>query len=389
MLIKRLWRRNGLNLLNLLQMAFPPLRHKLLACPRGMRKLSAAIDGGAGKFIDLGKEAPFYCPPGIALNVQFFTSFESSGIDNYVAILEHGKVYSECGFVLVGDSDSLYLIEELSVSRRYDTTWNDHRFMAVFKHQVFHPVIKHSGSVAVLTTTAADNNYYHFLLEAAPRVELLRRAGISPDWYYIAAEHCYQREVLQTLGIPLEKVIQPSNHIALQADTLIVPAPCFYCTMDCGVSDFSEHGLNFIATAFTVGVPDGGRKRLYIRRGNARTRSVVNEAQSADMITREFGFSCITPDEMTVKEQAAAFYQAELVVGMHGAGLSNLVFCRPGTVVIELFAGNSMALYYNVLAAKRRLKYYYAILPAVDEINLYLEPAVLAQLISKALSEVK
>jgi len=343
----------------------------------------------SGKFIDLGRESTFHCSPGIALNDQLFTGCESPGIADYVAIFEQGKVYSECGFVLVGGPNTLYLVEELSVARCCNTAWNDHRFMGVFKHQVFHPVKKRTGSVAVLTTTAANNNYYHFLIEALPRVELLRRAGIKPDWYYIAAGYSYQREILQTLGIPLEKVIQPSNHVALQAETLIVPAPRFYCAMDWGVNDFAARGLDFIAEAFTAGVPDGGRKRLYIRRGNARTRSVINEIQAVEMLKREFGFSCITPDEMTVKEQAAVFHQAELVVGMHGAGLSNLVFCRPDTVVVELFAGDSIAHYYNVLAAKRRLKYYYARLPAVNEINLHLDPVILSRLISKVLSDVK
>ena len=366
-------------------MICPPLRHKLLACPKGMCKLTAAIKNYSGTFIDLGGEVPFHCSPGIALNSQLFTGCDSPGIADYVAIFEQGKVYSECGFILVGEPDASLLIEELSVARRCDTDWANHRFMAVFKHQVFHPVKKIAGSVAVLTTTAASNNYYHFLLEALPRVELLRRAGITPDWYYIASKCDYQQEILQTLGIPLEKVIQPSNSTALQAEKLIVPAPRFHCAMDWGVNDFAGRGLDFLAAAFTAGVPNDGRKRLYIRRGNARTRYVINEDQSVEMLKSEFGFSCITPDDMTVKEQAAAFYQAELVVGMHGAGLSNIVFCRPDTAVIELFAGDSVAHYYNVLAAKRRLKYYYAVLPAVDNINLYLEPETIVKLIRRVL----
>jgi hypothetical protein len=376
-------------ILNLLQAACPPLRRKLLACPKGMCKLSAAIKNYSGTFIDLGGESPFHCSPGVALNSSIFTGCDSPGIADYVAIFEHGRVYSECGFILVGEPDNPHLVEELSVARRYDTDWENHRFMAVFKHQVFHPVKKISGSVAVLTTTAANNNYYHFLLEALPRVELLRRAEITPDWYYIASGSGYQREMLQKLGIPLEKVIQPSDRVALHAEKLIIPAPRFHCAMDWGVNDFAGSGLDFIAKSFTAGAPDSGRKRLYIRRGNARTRWVVNEEQAVKMLESKFGFSCITPDEMTVKEQAAAFYQAELVVGMHGAGLSNIVFCRPDTAVIELFAGVSVAHYYNVLACKRQLKYYYAQLQAIDEINLYLDQEVLAQLINKVLPDLK
>ena len=35
------------------------------------------------------------------------------------------------------------------------------------------------GSVGVLTTRGSEN-YYHFLTDVLPRLELLRRAGASP-----------------------------------------------------------------------------------------------------------------------------------------------------------------------------------------------------------------
>jgi hypothetical protein len=43
---------------------------------------------------------------------------------------------------------------------------------------------------------------------------------------------------------------------------------------------------------------------------------------------------------MSLQEQAAAFHGADWVVGIHGAALTNLVFCRPGTKVVELFGWN-------------------------------------------------
>jgi capsular polysaccharide biosynthesis protein len=39
---------------------------------------------------------------------------------------------------------------------------------------------------------------------------------------------------------------------------------------------------------------------------------------------------------MPLAEQIAVFSRAECVVGPHGAGLTNLTFCRPGTKVVEI-----------------------------------------------------
>jgi capsular polysaccharide biosynthesis protein len=36
-------------------------------------------------------------------------------------------------------------------------------------------------------------------------------------------------------------------------------------------------------------------------------------------------------------EQVAAFAGASHVVGVHGAGMTNAVFCSPGTAVLEIF----------------------------------------------------
>ena len=41
---------------------------------------------------------------------------------------------------------------------------------------------------------------------------------------------------------------------------------------------------------------------------------------------------------MSVKDQATAFAHAEMIVAPHGGALTNLIFCRPGTKVVELLS---------------------------------------------------
>ena len=48
--------------------------------------------------------------------------------------------------------------------------------------------------------------------------------------------------------------------------------------------------------------------------------------------------SCYTgaDTDMSVVDQILLFQSAEFIISPHGAGLSNLLFCEPGTKVIEL-----------------------------------------------------
>jgi capsular polysaccharide biosynthesis protein len=50
------------------------------------------------------------------------------------------------------------------------------------------------------------------------------------------------------------------------------------------------------------------------------------------------GFVAVDPGELSPEEQVRTFAEAECVVGVHGAGLTNLAFAPAGAGVVELFA---------------------------------------------------
>ena len=83
--------------------------------------------------------------------------------------------------------------------------------------------------------------------------------------------------------------------------------------------------------------PEGGGRRLFVSRGSAASRRVVNEAALEPVLT-EHGFEIVDPAGMSVAEQVKLFSQARFVAGPHGAGLTNLLFSAPGTRVVEIFA---------------------------------------------------
>jgi capsular polysaccharide biosynthesis protein len=49
------------------------------------------------------------------------------------------------------------------------------------------------------------------------------------------------------------------------------------------------------------------------------------------------GFTILLASQMSYAEQAAAFAAASHVIGAHGAGLTYIALCRPGTYVLEFF----------------------------------------------------
>jgi capsular polysaccharide biosynthesis protein len=79
-----------------------------------------------------------------------------------------------------------------------------------------------------------------------------------------------------------------------------------------------------------------GRK-LYVARTNAPRRVMRNEGSIVAELQQR-GFEIVTPDILSLAEQVRLFRDASLIVGPHGAGMTNIVFCEPGTIVYELLS---------------------------------------------------
>ncbi|MEL7264551.1 MAG: hypothetical protein AAFP69_07090, partial [Planctomycetota bacterium] len=82
------------------------------------------------------------------------------------------------------------------------------------------PLRKLRGTVVALNHPAT-HCYYHWLLELGPLIAAMHAAGIRPD-YYLADRHSgYQRQILEMLGVPLQRVIQPHVAQHLECDEII------------------------------------------------------------------------------------------------------------------------------------------------------------------------
>ncbi len=59
-----------------------------------------------------------------------------------------------------------------------------------------------------------------------------------------------------------------------------------------------------------------------------------------------------------MKQQIALFKNARIIVGAHGAGLANMAFCQPSTVVLELMQSTYLNACMNRIAQARGLDYH-------------------------------
>ncbi len=234
---------------------------------------------------------------------------------------------------------------------------HDVRKHSVFKLESFPGLKQIDGSVAVLSGLSG-NVYFHWMVDVLPRIELLRLSGrdlAEIDWFLVnSCQHQFQRESLRILGIPEEKVLESDRLPHIQATELIVPSFAGYLGWPPGWA------MDFLRREFLKGIIPSSSypKRIYISRSKARYRRVLNEEDVFDVL-EQFGFVSILPESMSLAEQIAHFYHAEVIVAAHGSGLTNTIFCRPGTKVIELVSPHYISHYYWGSSQYLQLEHYF------------------------------
>jgi hypothetical protein len=196
-------------------------------------------------------------------------------------------------------------------------------------------------------------NYFHWLLKMLPRLHLIERSEGSLDdieAFLINKPTWQQEQVYKRLNIWNRCAIMDGKTFAV----------CRLLASPSLAHDGPEWACRYIRR--TLGSPEpiaaGPRRKIYVARGRSAHRSVINE-QEACVLLRSYGFEIVDCSSLGVEDQAAIFAQSAVILGVHGAALSNLVFCSPGTVVLEIFGTPENQKLYWLISHHMQLRYYY------------------------------
>jgi capsular polysaccharide biosynthesis protein len=190
------------------------------------------------------------------------------------------------------------------------------------------------GTAATVAFGHADA-YFHWLFDVLPRLEILRLAGWNERrWDHLvvnAVGATYEHETLSRFGISPDRIRQVDRHSHVVADRMVA-------TSTVSVSGYVPAWATRLVRdrLLPADTPADPPLRLYVSREDAEQRRLADEDRLVALL-EPLGFTCLTLSGRTLDEQIDLFSRAEIVIGPHGGGLSNLVWCRPGTAVVELY----------------------------------------------------
>lgn len=170
------------------------------------------------------------------------------------------------------------------------------------------------------------DNYYHFLLESLPAFIIAQRAVPNLHLVLPSAPPSIFNLDLALLYGGNPSVLKPGNWQI--RNQVFVP-------IRAGLGAHTE-ALQAVRS-IAIGAVPADRVSIYVSRRHS-SRSLAFE-ELLEAYLQDLGFKIVLPDDLRdVTANAKLFQSAQTVIGPHGAGLANLVFCEPGTYVLELAA---------------------------------------------------
>lgn len=326
--------------------------------------------------------------------------------ESFIAKIPHGQVFSWHGWIHI-DNNIIqeYIFPYAMLSGQKE----------MLKHFKFQNLKKITGKVAVITMPF-DNCYGHWMCHVLGRLALLELHNIKYDWLYVSCDLPYMKETLSMCGVDPAKILTPFNeNYYIQADEIIVPShmgmrkpehgqyilnesslKIFYqkwglpisqqeldmvhlpsqisltnCFLNwtplCGYY-LSPWFIDYLQSKFLPYIINSKQpfaKKVFISRKDSH-RHIINEDEIFKLF-EPYGFKKYVLSTMSLQEQISLFHNAQTIVATNGSSLTNTLFCKPNTNIIEIFLARSDATFYY---ASELLQLHHYCLQTLDFIDI-------------------
>jgi capsular polysaccharide biosynthesis protein len=197
-------------------------------------------------------------------------------------------------------------------------------------------------------------NYFHWMTDCLPRIwEGLERDPKAPVLLpYSYQSLAFVSESLKLIGAA---VIFFKSNQNLKVSTVILTArTASFPNFNLKLTQKTREKLSFKASTEPW-------RNVYISRKLAGKRKVHNETE-VELILKKRGFEVVYAEQLNLSQEIQLMGETKILVSLHGAVLTNMLFLAPNTKVLELrnLDDSASQCYFN-LAAALGLSYYYTL----------------------------
>ena len=224
-------------------------------------------------------------------------------------------------------------------------------------------ITKANGNLAVLAQGASGyNNYAHFLLDIVPKIKLLSLArNIKKiNFFYFSKLNKFQKEIFGIMGLKENKIIDSNKFRHVQSNKVFgVTHPYYFSgTFSEAQSKIPKWIIYYLKKKFLTKKIILNHKKIFIDRSDSYLKhcKLINNIEIKKFLKSK-GFKILRLSDFSFRKQVNLFSNAKIIIGPHGAGFANLIFCKKNTKVIELKPSNHPNSVYRRISGINKLKY--------------------------------
>ena len=194
--------------------------------------------------------------------------------------------------------------------------------------------------------------YFHWLTDALPRLQVIEQyigkfPVLLPTNY---KSNSYVLESLEILGV---------EYIFYNPSAPLKINELFSSSHVAPTGNYNKQILLALKRRMVRNIYVGAEKKIYISRAKSSKRKLINEEEVVTLFSR-FGIEVHCFEDYSLDEQIDLMAQTKYLIGLHGAGLTNMIFMNPHGKVLEIRnRGDRHNNAFFALASELDINYYY------------------------------
>jgi capsular polysaccharide biosynthesis protein len=201
------------------------------------------------------------------------------------------------------------------------------------------PPGRHISTPSLLVKRPWWRNYGHWLVDGAALLAMISAVQMPSKWQIVVGAH--ENQSMKKVINDTISLLAPGVPIIEQPDDLPWTFSSLHYITPVHIPPLFKLPVarNSLRALFLRDAcPARAQRRIYVARDTRRGRTITNE-QDLIEICRQRGFEVLSPEDFSVEEQATIFHESEVVVGIKGAALTNMLFSPNSVGIMVLSPG--------------------------------------------------
>ncbi len=223
------------------------------------------------------------------------------------------------------------------------------------------------GKVFNLCQGASGNNYFHFIFDILPKIYLLNsKIDLNKiDYFYVSDPKKWQIKIFGILGIGKKKLLSSKKYKHILAKEIYaVDHPWYYkgyVQKNCEKIPkwIIYKNRNVFLNYFKDNLKNNCKKKIFLDRSTSKyNHCQIKNLNDIKTLLLEKKFKIYKPEFLSFDKQINLFKNCSIIIAAHGAALSNIIFCKPGTKVIEIIPADHPNRKADRVSKVLKLKYF-------------------------------